>query len=79
MTMSGGIAGITLKLDPSTYEYKYYVKVKPDTLKRWFTDDNAKIFDDDGYGGKNSVIKPTEKTKVTFTFNSRRFMQRPYM
>ena len=79
MEMDRRLAKITLKLEPSIYEYKFYVKPKPDTVKRWFSDDNAAYFEDDGYGGKNSVLKLQQKTKITLTFKAPEYAKEVYL
>ncbi len=59
----------TLYLPEGTYEYKFVINGK-----KWVPDPKAKEFKDDGYGGKNSVIKvdssfPKAKLrKVTLKF-----------
>ncbi|MFO7914071.1 MAG: alpha-amylase family glycosyl hydrolase [Candidatus Krumholzibacteriales bacterium] len=45
-----GIYSVELKLDPGRYQYKFVVDGS------WITDTTAEEFDDDGFGGKNSVL-----------------------
>lgn len=79
MEMKDGLAKITLKLEPSVYEYKFYVKPKPDTVKRWFSDENANYFEDDGYGGKNSVVKVEKKEVISFSFKAPEYANEVYL
>ncbi|MBI5573160.1 MAG: HAMP domain-containing protein [Elusimicrobia bacterium] len=79
MEMSRCLAKIILKLEPSIYEYKFYVKPKQDTVKRWFSDEHSAYFEDDGYGGKNSVIKLQQKTKIVITFKAPEYAKEVYL
>ncbi len=43
---------INIPLKPGTYTYMFVVDGKA-----WVADPNAQLYDDDGYGGKNSVVR----------------------
>ena len=53
-----GIYSISLLLKPDEYHYKFL-----EDGMNWITDENAKSFVDDGFGGKNSVIIVDENFK----------------
>lgn len=67
-----GVYTLILPLPPAAYEYKYFVTIKSkyaDESNRWFIDVNAKEFESDGYGGRNSVLRLTgdEDVEIIFT------------
>ncbi len=45
-----GVFEATLSLPPGRHTYKFVVQ------GQWFTDENASEFEDDGFGGRNSVV-----------------------
>ncbi len=47
-----GVWETAVRLDPGTYQYKFVVDDS-----RWITDGTAAAFADDGFGGRNSVLK----------------------
>ncbi len=55
---NNGIYETVLNLPIGKYQYKFYVDGK------WITDENAKEFEDDGFGGQNSVIYVGDKNKI---------------
>ena len=50
-----GIYEATLLLAPGTYQYKYVVD------GNWITDEQADAFADDGFGGRNSILKVDDR------------------
>jgi 1,4-alpha-glucan branching enzyme len=51
ITAGDGIWALVKNLKPGRYEYKYVID-----RNSWITDPNAVESNDDGYGGKNSVL-----------------------
>ncbi|MDD2715952.1 MAG: isoamylase early set domain-containing protein [Candidatus Wallbacteria bacterium] len=49
--LGGGKWGVTLYLKPGRYQYKFVI----DGLK-WIEDSNSRETEDDGYGGRRSII-----------------------
>ena len=52
----GGVWEATIELAPGSYQYKFVVNGN-----QWLTDESAKSFADDGFGGKNSVVEVGEQ------------------
>ncbi len=71
MIEKNGNYEVTLNLKKGKYGYKFFVD------GNWVTDENAKDFTDDGYGGKNSLVfagAPADINalrKVTFTYKGK--------
>jgi len=51
-TNENGVWEITLELSPGTHQYKYVVDGSS-----WLTDESADEFAEDGFGGRNSVLR----------------------
>ncbi len=63
-----GVFELMISLPPSRYEYKFFITMKPrEQLKQWFEDTGAEL-EDDGFGGKNSVIRQKAEQTVNFEF-----------
>lgn len=54
-----GVYELTLLLEPGAYQYKYVVD------GTWKEDPHAASYEDDGYGGKNSVVSVSADAAVT--------------
>jgi len=63
MKENNGNYSVTLYLEPGEYSYKFVVD------GNWVVDENAEEFNDDGFGGKNSVIHVYKKHQAIAEFS----------
>ena len=79
MNEDDGIYSVTLFLKNGKYSYKFIVDGK------WISDDNAKDFVEDGYGGQNSIVFVGNKNdidalrKVNFIYKPSKIVKEVYL
>ena len=79
MNEDDGIYSVTLFLKNGKYSYKFIVDGK------WISDDNAKDFVEDGYGGQNSIVFVGNKNdidalrKVNFIYEPSKVVKEVYL
>ena len=79
MKENDGLYEITLNLKPGKYGYKFLVDGK------WIIDENVDEYEDDGYGGQNSVIYVGNKKEINalrivdFTYKPKKIVKEVYL